>query len=210
MLAATLDHGALLCHIAPVAHGLDESVEFLTPEEVSSLLRVPPRTVMRLANSGKLRGVKIGKQWRFPRESIADLMSGQDANRRRSILVVDDDVEILTTIRRFLLKEGYEVVCCESGKLALEELEHEKKFSLLLLDLLLPDITGPEIIRWMQEHGIDVPVLLVTAYTDSELMDQALQYGVCAVIKKPFMPEDLISAIERLIVADEQVASASL
>ena len=122
---------------------------------------------------------------------------------------MDDEVEILSTIRRFLRREGYEVICCETGRLAIEVLQQEDRPALMLLDLLLPDIKGPDILHWMQENKINVPVLLVTAYADLELMEQALSYGVCSLLKKPFSPDDLISAVKMLVAAGAQMATAA-
>ena len=104
---------------------------------------------------------------------------------KRVALVVDDDVGTCVYLSRALARNGCETSTVRSGEGALVKLK-EQRFDLIFLDLIMPDLSGPEIFQKVREIDPDVLVVIITAYPDSTLMEQALEVGPFAVMKKPF------------------------
>ncbi len=110
------------------------------------------------------------------------------------ILVVDDDRLILTTLTQGLRTLGYQVQGAASGREALE-LAEEVRPDLVLLDIRLPDVSGPEIARTLDEK-LDIPVLFLSAYDDREAVTAAAQSGGLGYLTKPCSIQHLAPALE--------------
>ena len=78
------------------------------------------------------------------------------------VLVVDDEVEICRLLQAFLTKKGFEVSTATGGQQALEELKKEKDIDLLILDIMMPTMTGPEVLRQMEKESLNIPVIVLT------------------------------------------------
>jgi CheY-like chemotaxis protein len=111
--------------------------------------------------------------------------------RRPSVLVVDDDEAIRQVISEVLLDEGYEVVCAENGVQALSELHKERPPDLVLLDLMMPVMSGWEVLEELQSSDelSRIPVVVVSAMAGP---------GVHEHLSKPIDLEDLLSTVGRL------------
>src|SRR5205823_2886885 len=96
-------------------------------------------------------------------------------NRLRLFLVEDDD-EIALLIRKSLERAGHEVTRCRTAADALIVLGHGA-FDLVLLDNLLPDMAGVDLLHALVREGIGTPVLMVTAYGDEQLATRVLRAG---------------------------------
>ncbi len=85
--------------------------------------------------------------------------------RRTSVLVVDDDQAIREVIAEVLRDEGYDVVCAENGAAAMQELSKERRPDLVLLDLMMPVMSGWEVLEQLQADGMlsRIPVVVVSA-----------------------------------------------
>ena len=171
------------------------TLDMIGPRELSELTNIPVRTITRLAFEGKIPAVKVGRQWRFIREDVERWLHASASNRRHRILVVDDDVDLLELIRLVLSTLGHEVVTVTSGKKALDVLKKDKKFSLLVLDLQMPEVSGADILRWMAKNDVSIATVVFTAYPDSDLMNRAMQFGHFTVLKKPCDPNRIRGAI---------------
>lgn len=120
---------------------------------------------------------------------------------KNKILVVDDDVKILSLIVRLLNREGYRVVSAASGQAACEMLKMGKP-DLIIADLILPDMNGGEIIQFVQvEQGIDVPVLFLTGMiSKEEETENHLSINVrekrYPAIAKPFAEEEFLRLVK--------------
>jgi CheY-like chemotaxis protein len=110
---------------------------------------------------------------------------------RRSILVVDDDEAIRQVIAEVLREEGYDVVCAENGVQALAELGKPEQPDLVLLDLMMPVMSGWEVLEHLEAKDklANVPIVVVSAMTAP---------GVCEHLAKPIDLEDLLSTVGRL------------
>lgn len=119
-----------------------------------------------------------------------------------NILVVDDNKTNLQLVKQVLSKK-YSVIPVLSGKLALQYLS-KKKPDLILLDLLMPDMDGREFMKAMKKmpNGANVPVIILTSDTGKETEVECLQLGAADFIGKPFVPEVMISRIDKTIELD--------
>jgi excisionase family DNA binding protein len=173
-------------------------LEMMGPRELSKLTNIKVRTITRLASEGKIPAVKVGRQWRFIRSDVEKWLKGASKVHHR-ILVVDDDTELLTLVSVLLSAMGHDVVAAPGGKEAQRVLARDERFSLIILDLQMPEVDGPGVLEWMASMKIEIPILIVTAYPESELMERALKYGHFTVLKKPFEPEGLRGAVEGVL-----------
>lgn len=105
------------------------------------------------------------------------------SNRR--ILVVDDEPALRMMLAANLELEGFEVSEAASGERALE-LAKTQKFDLVLTDIRMPGITGVELFRELRGLGMQMPVVLMTAFALEELVQGALEDGAFTVLPKPF------------------------
>ena len=113
------------------------------------------------------------------------------------IFVVDDEVKLLEVIKDYLIKEGFEVFTCVNGAEAL------KLFPLLqpdflILDLMLPDLSGEEICRQIRKQS-DVPILMLTAKSSEEDRINGLALGADDYLVKPFSPRELVMRVKAIL-----------
>ncbi|MPM28068.1 Alkaline phosphatase synthesis transcriptional regulatory protein SphR [bioreactor metagenome] len=116
---------------------------------------------------------------------------------RKKILAVDDEVKILEIVKAYLEHEGYEVITAIDGKGAISRLS-EEDFSLAVLDLMLPDITGEEICRLIRKKS-DMPIIMLTAKVDESSIINGLNIGSDDYVTKPFSPKQLVARVNALI-----------
>ena len=125
---------------------------------------------------------------------------------RNTILVIDDDRNILAIIEMYLKKEGYEVVTCERGDTAIEAFRKAAP-SLVVLDVMLPGMDGWEVLAKLREESA-VPVIMLTAKGDTSDRIQGLDLGADDYMAKPFEAKELIARIKavmrRSASADEE------
>ncbi len=112
------------------------------------------------------------------------------------ILIVEDDNTIRVTVGNFLARQGFDVEVAEDGAQALAFLK-ERSFSLVLLDLRLPDMNGLDILAKIKESDDQPLVVIMTAYPEVRTAVAALKAGAYDYINKPFDLEDLQELIRR-------------
>jgi two-component system response regulator HydG len=111
------------------------------------------------------------------------------------ILLVDDNEEFLDSTRDVLDDEGYEVVTATSGEEGIE-LAGAQTFDVILMDIKMPGMNGVESFIEMKRRNPGVKVIMVTAYSVEDLMRQALDEGVFAILSKPIDMDRLFRTIE--------------
>lgn len=109
------------------------------------------------------------------------------------ILVVDDDIALAEMIGIVLQTEGFEVVDCADGAQALDVF-HQVTPDLVLLDLMLPGMDGIEICRLIRRES-DVPVVMLTARSDTADVVAGLEAGADDYVPKPFKPKELVARV---------------
>ena len=110
------------------------------------------------------------------------------------ILIAEDDPEIAMLERDYLELEGYEVTVADNGQQAVTEALNGG-YSLILLDLMLPGCNGCDVCRLIRDR-IDVPILMVTARTESADKIRGLGLGADDYIPKPFDPAELVARVK--------------
>lgn len=127
----------------------------------------------------------------------------RQAPQDRSVLIVDDEVNIRRFLRHILEQEGYDVLEAASGKEALQRASREKP-NLILLDLRLGDMTGFEILEELKQKSDtrDIPVVILSIIQDKE---QGFRLGASDFLNKPVDREKLIDRISRLISSPSQM-----
>ena len=127
-----------------------------------------------------------------------------------SILVVEDEVDILDLISYNLKQSGFSITAVESGEEALE-VASEENFSLVLLDLMLPGIDGLEVCRLLRAkpETKNIPVLMLTARTEEVDRIVGLELGADDYLTKPFSPRELVLRVRAILRRAEAVESVS-
>lgn len=115
----------------------------------------------------------------------------------RNVLVVDDEAKILEVIKSYLEKKDYTVFTAENGEHAFCILENET-ISLIILDLMLPDISGEEICMKIRQKS-RVPIIMLTAKVAEENLLRGLDLGADDYITKPFSLKELNARIEAVL-----------
>jgi DNA-binding response OmpR family regulator len=117
------------------------------------------------------------------------------------VLVADDSETILLLLRTRLEMEGYEVFTAADGQEAIEklaEIDAGQEPDLILLDAMMPRMSGLDVLRTLRDRGSDTPVLIVSAHREQETLNMAEQLGADACIAKPIDFDDLLGRIATL------------
>ena len=122
---------------------------------------------------------------------------GEQRERKYRILVVDDEPRMVRFIRLNLEQDGFETLAAFNGKEALDKVR-EQLPDLVLLDVMLPDMDGFEVLRLIREIS-DVPIIMLTARSDEEDIVRGLKLGADDYITKPFSPRVLTSRIQAVL-----------
>jgi DNA-binding response OmpR family regulator len=115
---------------------------------------------------------------------------------KRKILVVDDEINVCKSIRQAITKEEYEVDMALSGEEALQ-MDKEKLYDLVITDLMMPGISGVELLTSLKINRPEVIVILVTGYPTIKTAVQSVKLGAFDYIPKPFTPDELRSLVSR-------------
>ena len=173
--------------------------DVLDVHEAGWLLGAHIETVRRLARRGAVPSYKVGKDWRFSKQALTRWMETHHVRQRAPlVLVVDDEKSIRVTVASFLEKDGYRVAVAENGKQAVEAAEREMP-DLVLLDLMMPDMHGVDVLQTLHATNPDLPVIILTGYPDSKLMAEALRYPPVTLLPKPVSWDVLIRTVRRLL-----------
>jgi DNA-binding response OmpR family regulator len=117
--------------------------------------------------------------------------------KKQLILVVDDDIRILRMIKRMLELEGYQIIIADNGEAALKAFEKETP-SLILLDIMMPDMDGYMVCRRIREFS-QVPIIMVTAKGDDKEKVTGLNVGADDYVTKPFSASELAARVRAIL-----------
>ena len=115
----------------------------------------------------------------------------------KTVLVVDDEVKITEVVKSYLEKSGYRAVCAYTGNDAVKMFEQLSP-SLVILDLMLPDISGEDICREIRKRS-RTPIIMLTAKIEDEDVVKGLGLGADDYLTKPFSPRQLIARVEAVL-----------
>jgi FixJ family two-component response regulator len=146
----------------------------------------------------KTCGNTIARQPLSYRVPLPEVQSADEwANRMRTIAVIDDNPSMLKGLSRLLSAHGFEVQTYSSAELFLECLA-ECNVDCLLLDIHLGGISGIDLQRRLTSLGSDLPVIFMTAIDNPATRQEAFDAGCIAYLRKPFLANLLIDAINRV------------
>jgi CheY-like chemotaxis protein len=122
-------------------------------------------------------------------------------NDNRRMLVADDDPAILRLIATILEKENFNVVTARDGREAYKILQADPNFTAAILDVVMPHISGPELVRFMKSEDRlkRIPVMMMTAEQDPKLSSDSFSAGAVVFLPKPFTTAQLQIMLQMLI-----------
>ena len=125
----------------------------------------------------------------------------------KTVLIVDDEPEILELLSRVLEDEGYKVLVAGNIQTAMRQFQEERP-DIVITDIRMPGGNGDELLHQLRAHSKDIPVIFITSHSDFSL-EEALNEGADALLAKPFSLDELIKLVERLSIAPEHRWAAS-
>lgn len=121
------------------------------------------------------------------------------------VLVADDDPQMQLAVKTCLSRKEYQVTVVNNGASALELLDKES-FDLLITDQQMPQMSGTELLATVQKRGLDMPVIMITAYGTITQAVEAMQSGAADFITKPFSATDLERVVERVLLPESKAS----
>ena len=119
-------------------------------------------------------------------------------SKRKKILIVEDEVSIREILKEFLIDLGAEIHEAEDG--AVGYLKYKKvKYDLLIIDVTMPKVSGPELIRNIRSVDQKTKILMLTSCADKEVIQDVVLLGIQGWILKPFDEEALKVKVEKLL-----------
>lgn len=166
-------------------------VRMIKVKEVASILNVHPNTVRQWGDKGLIKSYHVGPRGdrRFRPEDVENFLSMWRGGGE-GVLVVDDDIKILQLIEDVVVGKGFKVTCCETGESALEEI-YKKRFDLIFLDLVLPNMSGLEVLQEIKARNGRTVVAIITGYSDYPIALEAMALGPMYFIRKPFQVHEI-------------------
>ncbi len=113
---------------------------------------------------------------------------------KKRILLVEDETVVRESMRDWLIEDGFDVQCVETGEEALERIKQEQ-YGVIVLDLRLPDIDGLQVFEHAKELRPETKGLIITAYPSEETLEKARSLGLLDYLSKPFKVADLEKSI---------------
>ena len=120
----------------------------------------------------------------------------------KRILVVDDEKKIVDIVKAYLEREGYQVIAAYDGEAALD-LAHRQPLDLIVLDLMLPEISGWDVCRTLRKDS-DVPIIMLTARDETTNKIVGLELGADDYVTKPFDPKELVTRVRTVLRRSER------
>tara|TARA_R110001592_G_scaffold325782_6_gene606400 strand:+ start:35523 stop:35879 length:357 start_codon:yes stop_codon:yes gene_type:complete len=115
-----------------------------------------------------------------------------------SVLIAEDDLMILKTLEFRLKKDGYSTIAVNNGQDAIDYLKTNTP-DLVITDLMMPYVSGMELLYYMKQNLPDVPVIILSAAGQEHTVTEAFTLGADDFITKPFSPSELSLRVKRLL-----------
>ncbi|MFH1825606.1 MAG: response regulator [Candidatus Firestonebacteria bacterium] len=126
-----------------------------------------------------------------------------------TILVVDDEKDMRTSLTNILESDGHSVIDASNGKTALEKIEKEKP-DVVLLDLCMPEMDGMQTLNKIKEIDSEIPVIMITGYGSTRTSVEIMKLGAVDYFSKPFDYEEVLNAIRKSVQIKELKKGSSL
>ncbi len=128
---------------------------------------------------------------------------------KRRILVVDDEITVCKSIRQALLSDDYDIDTALSGEEAVKK-ERERSYDLIITDLMMPGISGLDLLKIIKDSRPGVSVIMVTGYPTIKTAVQSVKLGAFDYIPKPFTPAELRALVGRAFKKADSDAKGDL
>ena len=115
----------------------------------------------------------------------------------KTILIVDDEPQIIEVLEQYMLGEGFAVVAAQDGPVAMQRFQADRP-DLVILDLKLPGISGLEVFRLMRSQA-DTPIIMLTSRSDEVDRVIGLELGADDYITKPFSPREVVARVKTVL-----------
>lgn len=126
-------------------------------------------------------------------------MSPHRKRGRERILIVEDDADKARLLSMTLEIEGYDVAVAGDGMEAIEALREGER-DLILLDLMMPRMDGLRFLSWLRGiEGSSTPVVVLTAMSRDDVLDECLEHGADAVLDQPWSPSGLLTRVAEML-----------
>src|SRR6202521_4520851 len=119
--------------------------------------------------------------------------------RSMRILIVDDEEVLRDVLDVVLRREGFEVAMASSGEEALSVLDQDENIDLVILDIMLPGISGIDTLRAVRISNPSLPVIVITAFSSIDGAIEAMKHGAFHYIPKPFKNEEVILTVNKAL-----------
>lgn len=129
-------------------------------------------------------------------------------NRKKQILIVDDEEGIRFMLETKFSRSGYRVMVAANGLHALQKIRAKVEIDMIVCDLKMPGMTGLEFYQNLRNLGVEIPFLIITGFPDRRTLSQAAKLGVETVLLKPVNQSVLMGHVEKLL--NTQLASAQV
>ena len=131
------------------------------------------------------------------------LTQKENPTSRKSILIVDDEINLLRSMAFTLKRNGYKITTATNGKEAFDlivEFDRNKKsFDLIITDMQLPGLTGKQLIDELNFIKISVPILVITGHGDKNMVVELLNKGCRGYLDKPFNSDELLKQVLKIL-----------
>lgn len=192
-LISEVDKGSKFCFTLPLSTGKLPQAESYPGLELASDQGINGMVISKETSGKEAPGRKTSVQ-HVPQAAEA-------LSTHQNILVVDDEPINLHVLANQLQSYGYAVTCCAQAQDALEKLLENPKFDLLILDVMMPDISGYEFCRLVREKYslVQLPVLMLTIRDSQEDIIEAFEAGANDYLAKPFNRQELLARVKTLL-----------
>ncbi|MCR9062387.1 MAG: sigma-54 dependent transcriptional regulator [Cytophagales bacterium] len=126
----------------------------------------------------------------------------------KKILVIDDDQDVCLLLERFLKRQDFAVSLANSGKKGLALLEEDVP-DLILSDFKLGDINGGDLLKSVKEKHPNLPVIIITGYSDIKVAINVMKHGAFDYVTKPIFPEEILNTIKKALSSATETESNS-
>lgn len=120
---------------------------------------------------------------------------------KRKILIVDDQFGIRILLNEIFQKEGYKTYQAANGVQALDIVKNEEP-ELVILDMKIPGMDGLEILKRLKAKNKDIKVIIMTAYGELDMIQEAIDHGALTHFAKPFDIDDILEAVRKEVPQD--------
>lgn len=134
-----------------------------------------------------------------PRERTAARAPGPGpGDDRPHVLIAEDEVHIARMLGTLLEEARMRVTVTSDGAAALEQIRSDPSISLVILDLMMPELSGLDVLRETRRRTAELPVVVLTAKGESDVREEAMALGATELFIKPFSPRKLVSRVREL------------